>query len=124
MSGNIDSVLAFIDLWSMRDLEAILDSMAPDCVYHNIPWEPLVGHEAIRQGLATFLSSATAIDWQIRHIAEGRDGAVLTERLDRFLIGGKWLEIAVMGTFEFCDGLISHWRDYFDSAQLQAAIAQ
>lgn len=123
MASNLDTVRAFIDLWNARDLEGILRAMAPDCVYHNIPWEPLVGHDAIRQGLAMFVADAAAIDWEVRHIAEGSDGAVLTERVDRFLVKEKWVEIAVMGVFELKDGLITHWRDYFDSAQLQAAMA-
>lgn len=122
MTANIDIVRTFIGLWNARDLEAILAAMVPDCVYHNMPWEPLVGHDAIRQGLAMFVADASAIDWQLRHISEGDGGTVLTERLDRFLIKGKWLEIAVMGVFELREGRITHWRDYFDSARLQNAM--
>lgn len=122
MPTNQDHVLAFIALWNRRDLDGILAAMAPDCVYHNIPWAPLVGHDAIREGLSLFVADASAIDWQMVHIAQGADGAVLTERLDRFLLGEKWLEIPVMGVFELRDGLVTHWRDYFDSAQFQAAM--
>ncbi len=46
-----------------------------------------------------------------------------TERLDRFLIDGKWSQFSVMGIFELQDGRITHWRDYFDSAQVEAAKA-
>lgn len=45
------------------------------------------------------------------------------ERLDRFLIDGKWSQFPVMGIFELQDGRITHWRDYFDSAQVEAAKA-
>lgn len=123
MASNLDRTLNFIALWSRIDMEAILSEMAPDCIYHNIPWAPLVGHDAIREGLAGFLSGAEAIDWQVRHATEDSQGAVLTERVDRFLIGGKWIEMPVMGTFEWKDGKITHWRDYFDSAQFAAAMA-
>lgn len=123
MPANQDHVLAFIDLWNRRDLDAILAAMAPDCIYHNIPWAPLSGHAAIREGLSLFVADAGAIDWQVRHIAQGADGTVLTERLDRFLLGEQWLEMPVMGIFVLRDGLITHWRDYFDSAQFQAAMA-
>lgn len=123
MTANIDTVRAFIGLWNARDLEAILAAMAPDCVYHNMPWDPLVGHDAIRQGLAMFIGDASEIDWRVYHIAETSAGAVLTERLDRFHIKGQWLEAEVMGIFELKDGLITHWRDYFDSAKLGAAMA-
>lgn len=120
---NQDRVLAFIELWNRRDLDGLLAAMAPDCVYHNIPWAPLVGHAAIREGLSLFVADAAEIDWRVLHIAQGADGLVLTERLDRFLLAGQWLEMPVMGIFQLRDGLITHWRDYFDSAQFQAAMA-
>ncbi|NWK97878.1 limonene-1,2-epoxide hydrolase [Sphingobium lactosutens] len=123
MMTNRDRVLAFIELWSRRDLDAIVAAMTDDCFYHNIPWPPLVGHDAIREGLAMFVGDAEAIDWRVLHVAETSDGAVLTERLDRFLIGGQWIEMPVMGTFELRDGLIARWRDYFDSVQFQQAMA-
>ncbi|WP_275791486.1 limonene-1,2-epoxide hydrolase family protein [Pararhizobium gei] len=123
MPSNIDKVRDFIALWNARDLDAILAAMAPDCIYHNMPWDPLVGHAAIRQGLARFMSNASEIDWRVYHIAQGENGAVMTERLDRFLIKDKWWEFPVMGIFELQDELITHWRDYFDSAQVQAARA-
>lgn len=122
-SSRLDRTLDFIALWSHRDIEAILARMAPDCVYHNMPWLPLTGHEAIRDTLAGFIGSAEKIDWQVRHAAETARGVVLTERVDRFLIKGTWLEMPVAGTFEWRDDLIVHWRDYFDSAQFQAAMA-
>ena len=123
MMTNRDQVLAFIDIWGHRDLDAILAAMTDDCFYHNIPWPPLVGRDAIREGLAMFVGDAEAIDWRVLHVAETSDGAVLTERLDRFLIKGQWIEMPVMGTFELRDGLIARWRDYFDSAQFQQAMA-
>lgn len=121
MSSNLDIVLGFIDLWRSRDLDQILDRLAEDCFYHNIPWAPLIGHEAIRAALAPFVGAASEIDWVVHHAAEGPDGVVLTERTDRFLLGDNWLEIPVMGTFEIVDGKIARWRDYFDSAQMPAA---
>lgn len=123
MTSNLQRTLDFITLWSRMDLDLLLQQMAPDCVYHNMPWPQLVGHDAIRGGLADFLASAQAVDWQVLHAAETAQGAVLTERMDRFLIGETWLEMQVMGTFEWSDGVIVRWRDYFDSAQFSAAMA-
>ena len=47
-----------------------------------------------------------------RQVADGN--LVLNERTDRFLVGGRWLELPVAGIFELRDGLIVLWRDYFD----------
>ena len=41
---------------------------------------------------------------------------MLTERVDKFSLGGKNVELPVMGVFELTDGKISAWRDYFDMA--------
>ena len=50
-------------------------------------------------------------------------GLIMNERTDRFRIGGKWVEIRVMGVFELRDGKIQAWRDYFDMAQFQQSLA-
>lgn len=123
MTTNLEIVLAFIDLWATRDLDRILDEMDVDCVYHNMPWEPLIGHAAISESLDGFVKGSEAIDWVVLHAAEAADGTVMTERLDRFLIGGEWIEMNVMGIFELVDGKIARWRDYFDSAQFHEQMA-
>ena len=115
MTDHTRIVEDFVRLWSKRDLDAILAAMSEDCVYHNMPWAPLHGRAQIREALQAFVGRAAEIDWVIIHIAETKTGAVLTERLDRFLIDGTWAEVPVMGTFELRDGKIAAWRDYFDS---------
>jgi limonene-1,2-epoxide hydrolase len=49
---------------------------------------------------------------------------VLTERVDRFLLNGRKVELPVMGAFEVGpDGKIRAWRDYFDMAQFTRQLA-
>jgi limonene-1,2-epoxide hydrolase len=120
VSENIQRVQDFIAAWVEADLEKVMALVADDCFYHNIPMAPLEGEAAIRTFIQGFIGMAKEIDWVVHHIAEGADGSVLTERTDRFLIGEKWLEIRVMGTFELKEGKISAWRDYFDLGQMQA----
>ncbi len=57
------------------------------------------------------------------HLVEGSNGVVLTERVDRFMINGKWVALPVMGTFEVANGKIKAWRDYFDMNQFQSQLA-
>jgi limonene-1,2-epoxide hydrolase len=122
VSDNSSIVKDFIGAFNDNDLERILSFFTHDCVYHNIPLEPATGLEAIRGVLAGFSGMSTEIDWVLHHIAESPEGIVLTERTDRFLIGEKWIEIPVMGTFELRDGKISGWRDYFDMNQFQSQL--
>ena len=119
MSDNQAIVQDFIAAFNANDLERIMGFFTEDCVYHNIPLEPAAGLEAIRAVLAGFSGMSSEVDWVLHNIAESPAGVVLTERTDRFLIGEKWVEIRVMGTFDLRDGKISGWRDYFDMGQFQ-----
>jgi limonene-1,2-epoxide hydrolase len=123
MSQNTDVVLEFIKAWNTRDLERILSFLAPDCVYHNIPTDPVTGTEAIRGVLQGLVGMAAEIEWIVHSVAESADGRVLTERNDRFRLGEKWIDLPVMGTFEVTGGKISAWRDYFDMAQFTSQMA-
>ena len=122
MSDTTELVLSFIDAWSRRDLDELMGYFAPDAVYHNIPVAPVTGTDAIRATIQGFAGGADAIEWVVHEVAETRDGVVLTERTDRFEMGGKWIELPVMGTFEIRDGKIAAWRDYFDMNQFTSQL--
>jgi limonene-1,2-epoxide hydrolase len=124
MTENTKVVLDFIAAWKRQDLDEIMGFFTEDCFYHNIPVEPIEGIAAVRATLAGFSGMATAIEWLTHQVAETQAGVVLTERTDRFEIGGKWVEIPVMGAFELRDGKITRWRDYFDMAQFQNQLPQ
>ena len=119
MSENLERVRAFIAAWKRNDLEEIMGFFAEGCVYHNKPVAPVRGLEATRATIKGFSSMATRVEWVLHQIAETAAGVVLTERTDRFEIGGRWVELPVMGSFELTGGKISAWRDYFDLAQFQ-----
>jgi limonene-1,2-epoxide hydrolase len=119
MSDNQAIVRDFIDACNANDVERVMTFFTDDCVYHNVPIDPVTGPDAIRGVLTGFMGMASEIDWVVHNIAESSGGVVLTERTDRFLIGEKWLELPVMGTFDLRDGKICGWRDYFDMQQFQ-----
>ena len=122
MAGNIERTVAFIKAWEARDIDAVTDAVAEDLFYHNIPMAPITGKDALKAFAAPFLAGADKVEWEVLHIAETADGAVLTERLDHFhMQDGKTISIRVMGTFEFnADGKLAKWRDYFDLAEFQS----
>jgi len=117
MSVNSGIVTDFVKAWNALDTERVMSFFTPDCVYHNMPMDPVQGTEAIRGLIQSFAGMAREIDWIVHQIAETPSGIVLTERTDRFLIGEKWVALPVMGAFELRDGKISAWRDYFDLNQ-------
>ena len=115
MADAIQVVREFCAAWEARDQQRILDAFTDDGVYHNMPLEPAVGKAAIAALLGVILGPASEVKFEIKHIAADGD-VVLTERVDRFIIGGKTVELPVMGAFEVRDGKIAAWRDYFDMA--------
>ena len=100
-----------------------MNHFADDAIYHNIPVAPVSGREAIRAVVQRFIGMASRVDWQVRNLAVTSTGVVLTERIDRFLIKDKWVELPVMGTFEVAGGKVTAWRDYFDMQQFQTQLA-
>ena len=120
---NTAIVEAFIRAWEEKSIDGILGRMTPDARYVNVGLSEAVGHEAIRAGLEPFLAAATGVEWTVHHIAETRDGVVLTERTDVFQMADRTVSVPVMGVFELEDGLIAGWRDYFDLPGFQKQMA-
>ena len=99
-----------------RDVSALVAYFTDDAVYHNIPVEPVMGRDAIRETLEQFITPATKAEFAILALAVS-GSTVLTERVDRFVINGRKIELPVMGAFEVTSaGKIHAWRDYFDMA--------
>ena len=122
MGRNEAVVRAFIGAFNANDLDKIMGFFSEDAVYHNIPVQPVQGTAAIRGVIQGFLGLATQVDWIVHQLAETQEGVVLTERTDRFLIRGKWIELPVMGAFDLREGRITGWRDYFDMKQFQSQL--
>jgi limonene-1,2-epoxide hydrolase len=123
MSPNEALIRDFLAAFDAIDLDRIMGFFAADAVYHNIPVAPVRGTAAIRGVLQGFMGMASEVNWIVHNLAETRDGVVLTERTDRFLVRGKWIELPVMGSFTIRDGRIQAWRDYFDMKQFQDQLA-
>ena len=115
-SENLETVRRFCDAFSRRNPDEILEYFTEDAVYHNMPMPPVQGKAGIKTVLDMFLKQADSAEFIVLKIAEADDGGVLTERLDKFALGGKNIELPVMGTFELAHGKIAAWRDYFDMA--------
>lgn len=113
-----DIVKDFCAAWSRRNIEELVAYFTDDAVYHNIPMPPVTGKDGIREVLHLFVPPAEAIEFAMLHVAS-RGDVVFTERIDRFTMGGKRVELPVAGVFELRGGKIAAWRDYFDMATWQ-----
>ncbi len=119
-------VCTFIKHIEAKDLDAACALMTDDCEYDNVPMSKVFGTEAVKQILGPFAAGCSEIDWVIvRQSAAGdmTSGVVLNERIDRFKMGERWVELPLAGVFEIKNGKIALWRDYFDLATFQKAMA-
>jgi limonene-1,2-epoxide hydrolase len=114
-------VTEFCALWSTPDAAKIVDYLAEDAVYHNIPMEPVQGREAIRGFIEGFFATLDGIDFVVhRQVSDGN--LVFNERTDIMRTkAGKTVELPVTGVFEVVDDEITAWRDYFDMNTLTQA---
>jgi limonene-1,2-epoxide hydrolase len=109
----IDTVRAFIAAIERKDLDAAIALLADDVEYDNVPMTKVHGHDGVRGLLEPLLAGSASVEWVVhREVATGP--VVMNERVDRFDIGERWLEIPVAGVWEVHDGRITLWRDYFD----------
>ena len=109
-------VRAFADAWTALDHDAIYALLSEDIRYHNMPLTPVVGREGVRAHLQAW--PVDACRWEMLNLAVVGQ-VVLTERVDSFVRGQDSIVVPVMGAFEVRDGLIVHWRDYFDLGALK-----
>lgn len=119
-------VRTFIKHIEAKNLDAACALMTDDCEYDNVPMSKVFGTDAVKQVLGPFVAGCSEIDWVIvRQSASGNmdSGVVLNERVDRFMMNGRWVELPLAGVFEVKNGKIALWRDYFDLGTFQKAMA-
>lgn len=115
-------VSEFIRRVVAKDFDGALELVTEDVEYDNVPIAKVVGPEAVRGILEPFLGGCTAAEWVVLHQIESGD-VVMNERIDRFEMAGRWIELPVAGLFVIRDGRIALWRDYFDAATLTRAMS-
>lgn len=119
-------VRTFIKHIEAKDLDSACALMTENCEYDNVPMSKVFGIEAVKQVLGPFTAGCSEIDWVIVRQSSAGDmtsGIVLNERIDRFKMGERWVELPLAGVFEVKNGKIALWRDYFDLGTFQKAMA-
>jgi len=114
-TANETVIRDFCAAFARRDVDELLAFFTDDAVYHNMPMTPVQGKTAIRGVLDMFLKPAQSVDFALLKIASTGD-TVFTERVDRFDIGERRVELPLVGVFDMAGGKIAAWRDYFDLA--------
>ncbi|NQV20408.1 MAG: nuclear transport factor 2 family protein [Rhodospirillales bacterium] len=114
---SLDIVTQLMDALERKDAPAMLDLMAPEIVFHNLPWEPLD-----KAGTADFFDKMFGVLANYRVdilLQKGVGNIVFNERLEHFEFkaphGGS-ADMPIAAVFELNDlGQVVAWREYFDA---------
>lgn len=103
------------------DVDAMTALMAEDFAWQlHVPLSPvIVGRDAARAELEKHseLSTGMIEGSHIRTIVSDGD-TVVVERVDVNAMGGIPVSFSVTAIFETRDGLITHWREYWDTSHV------
>jgi limonene-1,2-epoxide hydrolase len=119
---NLAAARRVCEAWNVMDLDEFRRLFDAGVDYRNIPLDGdrHIGPDAVHDVLAAFVERWDA-DLRVDNIAAAGN-VVLTERTETFThrAGVKpGFELPVMGVFEFRDGKITAWRDYFERSHLK-----
>ncbi len=121
MTNDEEIIRNFILAWSRLDAEELAKYFSKDGVYHNMPASPVSGHDNLKSFISAFLKNWTSTEWDILNLVS-KGNIVITERLDRTMVGEKAVNLPCCGVFEMENGKIKVWRDYFDMATFSNAL--
>jgi limonene-1,2-epoxide hydrolase len=110
-----DSVVQkFFACFPRSDVEELVGFFSADAVYIDGPPGVHRGVDAIKAEFQVTVAMVPSTTATIGSLAVSGQ-AVLVERVDTFEIGGKPIDMEVMGALEVNnDGRITRWRDYYD----------
>jgi limonene-1,2-epoxide hydrolase len=116
MSTKLETLEALQAANIRRDKPALLELLAPDLEFHfHMGSKPIHGREGMSRFLDRYWAATSELLWRIDRHAENGD-KLLVEGYEEYVDTNTKQKIArpYMGIFEFHDGKISRWRDYFE----------
>lgn len=114
-------VQKMIDAWDARDWKLVTKLFTDDGVLHSMMLEPIVGRENIGKRIDLLGAGISAITLHI-HAMSVTGNTVFIERTDDFVFNGHHGQVPVVGVLEVEGDKIKAWREYYDRAELVAAM--
>ena len=94
------------------DWDKIGSFLSDNCKYRASQNTPMVeGPEVIARLLESFVGNATSAEFEILD-TWARGPVVANDRVDRFALPDRTLDIPVVGIFYLVDGKIAEWTDF------------
>lgn len=119
---NAEVARRVCEAWNVMELDEYQRLFAAEVDYRNIPIDGDVHRtpEAIHALLSRF-GAKWDVTLRVDHLVAD-DRVVMTERTEHFEHRSGTrpsFDLPVMGVFEFEDGRITNWRDYFESTHFK-----
>jgi limonene-1,2-epoxide hydrolase len=123
-SPQFAAVDAIMAAWKLHDVEQVLEHLSDEIEFtFAIGKRPMVGKDRVR-GLLEFLKTHQSdVKWRTVHRAQ-TGNVVFVEGVDDYVnVDGHHVLTPHVSIFEFDGDKITHWRDYYDQRQMEAAEA-
>jgi limonene-1,2-epoxide hydrolase len=99
--------------------------LAPDVFYHNMPWEPVVGHAAVRKLLDPLVQAPNcALRKMDIPYTTCTGNVVMNARLETWTRRNVQVELPVAGLFVIENQVITRWCDCWDLKTIQPLLAK
>ncbi|MEJ8567875.1 nuclear transport factor 2 family protein [Elongatibacter sediminis] len=122
MQSKMDVIRELMKATEAQDDEAFLSFLTDDIEYHyHVGSRPLNGKDWVRKFMSKYREIAADVKWRIDRHAESGDH-LFVEGYEEYrdTRTGDMIAHPYMGIFEFRDGKIAAWRDYFEMNQKKA----
>ena len=101
MNDNSKIVKEFIEAWSSLDANRLAEYFAESESDHNMPLDPVVGKNNVREFIEGFLTTWTDTEWEITHmLADGN--VVIAERIDKTKTTAGDVDLPCVGAQSLC----------------------
>ena len=95
-----ETVTALVAACEARDLDAVCALVTDDIEYDNVPIGAVHGPDGVRSVLSGGVTAAAEqVEWVVLNQVASGD-VVMNERIDRFLVDGRWIEIPIAAVFQ------------------------
>jgi limonene-1,2-epoxide hydrolase len=125
MGSHTNTLHAVINAWRNQDVEGVLAHLHEDITWNNSGGlrEPLRGKAEMRAALQRMAGDIRESKWRVFGVAEVGD-TVWMEGVDELIRkDGIRVVLPYAGVLEFQGDLILNWREYFQSALAEQALA-
>jgi len=120
MGTKLDAVRHLIACWERRDIDAVLACLSDDIEYYwDMGARPIRSKETMRKFLTNYSGNYEQKRWDILNHAENGE-LLLVEGHEELWDNEhqRTIQQPFMQAYEFRDGLILRWRDYYDSKNI------